>query len=101
MRTFPPRNCGNRRCHNKGKRDASPQPRAAAANARALDPGWDYRPEQMIRSRCSLESIGGKMFPTTCEVQQHAASRHFRAICFGWITFLTHSIPFCSARGLQ
>ncbi|MDR1958919.1 MAG: hypothetical protein LBQ54_07740 [Planctomycetaceae bacterium] len=30
-----------------------------AANARALDPGWDCRPEAITRSRCSLVSTGG------------------------------------------
>ncbi|MDR1959977.1 MAG: hypothetical protein LBQ54_13185 [Planctomycetaceae bacterium] len=30
-----------------------------AGNARALHPGWDYRPETTTRSRCSLESASG------------------------------------------
>ncbi|MDR1959570.1 MAG: hypothetical protein LBQ54_11120 [Planctomycetaceae bacterium] len=31
----------------------------ASANARALDPEWDYRPEQITRSCYSLVSTGG------------------------------------------
>ncbi|MDR1959125.1 MAG: hypothetical protein LBQ54_08810 [Planctomycetaceae bacterium] len=53
-----------------------------AANARALDPGWDYRPEAITRSRCSLVSASGTTLPTNRTTgrrwQRKLTARKFR-----------------------